>query len=589
MKRILRGLLITVKVCLIIYVSLIVGFALFEKRYEFAITSVIVLVILFFIGNKKNTHEGDGKPKIEYVHTRKQIFFHSIISAVLFVIFIACISNSSYFLAVFVLILFAFAFPDIRDKAQVEAENEKRKQKELEKKLNKTQEEPEIFNKKKDKIFFKYANEGALENIAMIVLNYQDDGIDGYDEADKKRKIFYFTHILGNIYKSSTGKKLDIEKFNKFLESQKPPIGYTTTTFISDEWIDGLNDTINFSYEDNHGNTTFRTVRVYSANSYYFKGYCYSRKDERTFKYTSIIGDVIRSTTGEVITPDKWRNQLIASRIETASAPIYFEETPSASYKIKDYSEELEERGVSTLYDESYFVDDDGRFRLPKYEHRKEYKIRIKDNTDYKRVLRDNALPMSVIKDFTIKDFEHYFEFEIEIKAEPFWASFSRFTKEDLEPYEFLYNKGAELEAFFSESVVFDSEEKFVLEGIAELLHQEELVDILDSYEDKVEAMEIRFTVPELKEIAKANSIKITGKKKADLIEEILQLETFSPPVLGQVNDGFKKMMKYLYDYVYFWDIKENLERFHPLYKLELLKELEIDNYDIRRYLLTEA
>lgn len=61
--------------------------------------------------------------------------------------------------------------------------------------------------------------------------------------------------------------------------------------------------TVAFTYQDNKGVVTTRTVTVHSVDGIYLKGKCHDRQAQRTFLIDRIIGEVIDADTGELLVP----------------------------------------------------------------------------------------------------------------------------------------------------------------------------------------------------------------------------------------------------------------------------------------------
>lgn len=65
-----------------------------------------------------------------------------------------------------------------------------------------------------------------------------------------------------------------------------------------------------FTYSDAFGNVTDREVIVHRADRQYFAGYCMEREAERTFRYDRIVGEVVRTDTGEALSATAWMREL---------------------------------------------------------------------------------------------------------------------------------------------------------------------------------------------------------------------------------------------------------------------------------------
>lgn len=59
-------------------------------------------------------------------------------------------------------------------------------------------------------------------------------------------------------------------------------------------------DVLKFTYEDQSGNITFRTVDLYGVTDTYMEGLCHSRKAIRTFRFDRVMGSITSLETGEI-------------------------------------------------------------------------------------------------------------------------------------------------------------------------------------------------------------------------------------------------------------------------------------------------
>ncbi len=67
---------------------------------------------------------------------------------------------------------------------------------------------------------------------------------------------------------------------------------------------------IEFNYTDGEGIPSKRRVRVLSVSESYFKAYCESRHDTRTFRYDRMGSRVSDLDTGEIFESKKWARRL---------------------------------------------------------------------------------------------------------------------------------------------------------------------------------------------------------------------------------------------------------------------------------------
>ncbi|MCL2831387.1 MAG: hypothetical protein FWD77_11745 [Betaproteobacteria bacterium] len=65
-------------------------------------------------------------------------------------------------------------------------------------------------------------------------------------------------------------------------------------------------DTIHFEYENAEGEYSARSVRVDEIGDEYIVGFCFLRRERRTFRLDSMLGDVTSEKTGEILDPFEW-------------------------------------------------------------------------------------------------------------------------------------------------------------------------------------------------------------------------------------------------------------------------------------------
>ena len=66
-------------------------------------------------------------------------------------------------------------------------------------------------------------------------------------------------------------------------------------------------DCILIQYQDSMGFDSEREVTVHSLDTFYLKGYCHMRSAPRTFRVDRIVGDIVRTETGEALPFWKWK------------------------------------------------------------------------------------------------------------------------------------------------------------------------------------------------------------------------------------------------------------------------------------------
>lgn len=66
---------------------------------------------------------------------------------------------------------------------------------------------------------------------------------------------------------------------------------------------------IAFTYKNSNGSITYREVDVKKFDGLYIEGYCYSRKQYRTFRIDRIVDGITLRDTGELFTTEEWDEQ----------------------------------------------------------------------------------------------------------------------------------------------------------------------------------------------------------------------------------------------------------------------------------------
>lgn len=69
---------------------------------------------------------------------------------------------------------------------------------------------------------------------------------------------------------------------------------------------------IQFQYRNSESQILIRRVDVYFANSNRFHGYCYLRKELRTFRFERILSDITDAGSGDTISAHDWQAVLTA-------------------------------------------------------------------------------------------------------------------------------------------------------------------------------------------------------------------------------------------------------------------------------------
>lgn len=97
-------------------------------------------------------------------------------------------------------------------------------------------------------------------------------------------------------------------------------IGHGTSVDDEDAHFDDVSplrqpERVWFAYETSSGKVSNREVTVFEVGPAYFRGYCHLRRGERTFRYDRIIGDVVRTDTGEVLAAREWRAGLVGDEL----------------------------------------------------------------------------------------------------------------------------------------------------------------------------------------------------------------------------------------------------------------------------------
>ncbi len=90
--------------------------------------------------------------------------------------------------------------------------------------------------------------------------------------------------------------------------------------------------TIHFLYKKASGEATKRTVSVFEHKAGdYIKGRCHDRNATRTFKLERILGDVIDTDTGEIMTVDQYHQRLTGSHQPVTTTETFVEEARAQS------------------------------------------------------------------------------------------------------------------------------------------------------------------------------------------------------------------------------------------------------------------
>ena len=68
---------------------------------------------------------------------------------------------------------------------------------------------------------------------------------------------------------------------------------------------------VSFDYVDANGDFTTRKVRVDTVGEWNFEGYCYKRRERRTFRYDGVVGYITVQETGETVEPSDLKTTLL--------------------------------------------------------------------------------------------------------------------------------------------------------------------------------------------------------------------------------------------------------------------------------------
>lgn len=234
-------------------------------------------------------------------------------------------------------------------------------------------------------------------------------------------------------------------------------------------------------------------------------------------------------------------------------------------------------RAKSGTFDRSYFVDDKtGGFCFPKYKHDKKYLVKIKDETPY-RDLYWSHLDREEKASFSLRTFEeeqHCFDLEVD--------SFDTFVEKPGNQY--LGDlKPIRKDLMIVEELIgslHDGELCFLDEKTEKLLVKHGMVckrDIV-SEQDKQTLLK-DLTATTLKDIARKNELKTSGSK-ADLLQRVI--ESGAEIEFDACYVASPKLMEW-YDSLingYLFEIRKNLERFHPLYHEDAWRSAEGGGFD---------
>lgn len=230
---------------------------------------------------------------------------------------------------------------------------------------------------------------------------------------------------------------------------------------------------------------------------------------------------------------------------------------------------------LSGTFDESEFVNPNtGRFKFPTYKHRKEFLVKIDDQTDYKGDIWED-LEADERREFDLSEFEDCspcFDFEVD-NFETFLGKPSNPYLGDLKALRGeLYLITELLEALNANEfcILEDQIEKQLTKG--GYVYARDFV----SGEDKRELLN-SFTVKTLRELAKPHKIKLGGKRDELLQRMIDSGVEFETPSAYVAGPKFYAWAEALAD-GYIAEVKKNAARFHPMMRADIW--LMVDDCD---------
>ncbi|MGA1846898.1 SAP domain-containing protein [Deferribacter abyssi] len=240
--------------------------------------------------------------------------------------------------------------------------------------------------------------------------------------------------------------------------------------------------------------------------------------------------------------------------------------TRSNTYKTKNF----------TGFDESAFYTSKGNFRFPKYNINNP--IRIRDISDYKEIkegLRYDEIKIKSIEEFN--EFFPYYDllFEVESVVECFQRLKNHFSK-DLEWAEKLHTDMLDDLFYFCEE---DDDNVIEFDEHSEWYDVLKNTDFIKEIKCTKEEYLSSLLVNDLKEICKANNLKVSGKKN-ELIQRILDanVDIKIPKHYEITRDICSEVIK-IFDF-YLNTVEELIKDFHPFYKYAIWKGV----YDSSEY-----
>lgn len=213
-------------------------------------------------------------------------------------------------------------------------------------------------------------------------------------------------------------------------------------------------------------------------------------------------------------------------------------------------------------FDKSYFVNPKtGNFQFPKYKHDNRFLIKITDETEYDYF---DYLDAEERREYELEDFEEDLCCP-EVEVESFNSLFEKKSSKHLKPLEQLKNHWPVVEKLITledgEFAIFP-EHSSLIENLLKNSYLFEQMIISDRDKDAYFSLH---KIGELRGACKKEGIK-GGKNKQEIITNMIESEKIfclSKAVIP--SPGFMSWFEGLVE-LYISDIRNNADRFHPLY-----------------------
>jgi len=241
-------------------------------------------------------------------------------------------------------------------------------------------------------------------------------------------------------------------------------------------------------------------------------------------------------------------------------------------------------RGKDGTYDKSWFVDEYGKFRFPRYKSSKESLVKYKDVSEYKDFWGD--LDSNEKKNIN-KRFEFELNYElIEFEIEDFHDFLDRLSVKHLKKYlikkfDSIYFN--DLTEFLIEYKNKISKEKYLFSNeYTDTLYKNNFLSEYTFSSDKekneyyIEYIN-SLNVSDLKELSKKRGLKVSLKKQ-ELINQIIEYNDFNDIPFPYIpNEKTNEFINYILS-LYLKDIQNQIDTFHPLYIQKMWDVVKLDS-----------